>query len=71
MLNTVRKAGFRTDIALAETGTLPWLVRKHSAGTVAIATRATRLPTGVLPVRLHDHAIRIISQALWSKPRWK
>ncbi len=63
MMNAVRKAGSRADIAIAETGTLPWLVRKHGDDTVAITTRATRLPTGVLPTRLHDHAIRAISDA--------
>ncbi len=63
MLSAARKAGCRADVAFAETGTLPWLVRKHGENTVAITTRATRLPTGVLPTRLHDRAIAAISQA--------
>ena len=63
MLRIAREAGCTADVAFAETGTLPWLVRKHGEGTVAITTRATRLPTGVLPRRLHDPAIARISEA--------
>ena len=39
----------KAGVAVAETGTLPWLTRKHGAEAVAITTRATRLPTGVFP----------------------
>lgn len=46
--------------AVAETGTLPWLTRKHGPDTVAITARATRLPTGVFPARLHDDAFAIL-----------
>lgn len=63
MLRIARETGCTADVAFAETGTLPWLVRKHGEGTVAITTRATRLPTGVLPRRLHDPAIARISEA--------
>src|SRR5688500_1471601 len=34
-----------------ETGTRPWLTRKHGPDADAITTRATRLPTGVFPAR--------------------
>ena len=45
------REAMRTRCALAETGTLPWLTRKHGPGTAAITARATRLPTGVYPAR--------------------
>ena len=38
------------DVAFAETGTLPWLTRKHGPFEVAITMRAKRLPTGVFPL---------------------
>ena len=63
MAQTVYATGNRADIAFAEAGTLPYLTRKHGAYTVAITTRASRLPTGVFPLRLHDHALQIIRQA--------
>ena len=56
-------AGNRADVAFAETGTLPWLTRKHSPFDVAITIRAKRLPTGVLPLRLKDHALEAIGRA--------
>src|ERR1041385_7239843 len=56
-------AGNRANVAFAETGTLPWLTRKHGAHEVAITIRAKRLPTGVLPLRLKDHALAVISRA--------
>ncbi len=49
------------DLAFAETGTLPYLARKHGPAEVAIAVRATRLPTGVFPARLGDAALPIIA----------
>ena len=56
-------AGSRADVAFAETGTLPWLARKHGSREVAITIRAKRLPTGVLPLRLKDHALGVIGRA--------
>ena len=56
-------AGNRADAAFAETGTLPWLTRKHGPFEVAITIRAKRLPTGVLPLRLKDHALAAIGRA--------
>ena len=46
----LRAAANAADVACAETGTLPWLTRKHGPFEVAITTRAKRLPTGVLPL---------------------
>ncbi len=56
-------AGNRADVAFAEAGTLPWLARKHGPHEVAITIRARRLPTGVLPLRLKDHALAVIDRA--------
>jgi opine dehydrogenase len=56
-------AGNRADAAFAETGTLPWLARKHGPHEVAITIRAKRLPTGVLPLRLKDHALGVTGRA--------
>jgi opine dehydrogenase len=59
----MRDAGNKADAAFAETGTLPWLTRKHGPFEVAITIRAKRLPTGVLPLRLKDHALKVIGAA--------
>ncbi len=60
-------AGCRADVAFAETGTLPWLTRKRpiedGKETIAITTRASRLPTGVYPARQSDWVLRVISAA--------
>ena len=53
----------RAEVAFAETGTLPWLARKHGPFEVAITMRAKRLPTGVLPARLTDQAITMLNRA--------
>jgi opine dehydrogenase len=58
-----RDAGHRADVAFAETGTLPWLTRKHGPFEVAITVRAKRLPTGVFPLTRKDHALAVISKA--------
>ena len=63
MMKALRDSGCAADVAIAETGTLPWLTRKHGANEVAITTRATRLPTGVFPARLGGRALNVISQA--------
>ena len=63
MARAMRHAGNGADVAFAEAGTLPYLTRKHGDDTIAITTRATRLPTGVLPLRLKDHALALIRQA--------
>ena len=56
-------AGNRASVAFAETGTLPWLARKHGPFEVAITVRAKRLPTGVFPLSASDHALAVIGQA--------
>jgi opine dehydrogenase len=63
MMRVLRDHGCRADVAIAETGTLPWLTRKRGPAEVAITTRATRLPTGVFPARHSAHALKVISAA--------
>ena len=57
----------QVDVAFYETGTLPWLIRKRpiqdGRETIAITTRASRLPCGVYPARHSDWALRVISEA--------
>jgi len=63
MASAARKAGNRARVAYAETGTLPYLARKHGEAEVAITTRATRLPTGVFPASATSWAMAIIARA--------
>jgi len=63
MLRRMRDAGCAADVAIAETGTLPWLCRKQGAAEVRITTRASRLPTGVLPARHTERALVVIGAA--------
>jgi len=58
-----RHASRKTDIAFAETGTLPWLARKPREFEVRISGRGGRLPTGVFPQRLAPHALGVIGRA--------
>lgn len=59
----MKDIGNNAKVAFAETGTLPYLVRKHSANDLVISGYATRLPTGVLPSALSEHAFAILQQA--------
>lgn len=63
MARTARERSSRARVAFAETGTLPYLTRKHGPGTIAITTRATRLPTGVFPLAEKDRALAVIRGA--------
>ena len=63
MAQQVRAAGNGADVAWAETGTLPYLARKHGAREVNVTIRAVRLPTGVYPARKQAEAIEVIRQA--------
>jgi opine dehydrogenase len=58
-----RDAGNRARSSFAETGTLPWLTRKHGSFEVAITIRAKRLPVGVFPLVSADHALDLIGRA--------
>ena len=56
-------AGNHAEASFAETGTLPWLTRKHGPFEVAITIRAKRLPVGVFPLANADHALNVIGRA--------
>jgi opine dehydrogenase len=58
-----RDAGNHAEVAFAETGTLPWLTRKHGPFEVAITVRAKRLPTGVFPLARKAHALARLREA--------
>ena len=63
MAQTVRGTGNAAQVAWAETGTLPYLARKHGERAVNITVRAVRLPTGVYPARSEPHALGVIRRA--------
>jgi opine dehydrogenase len=56
-------AGNPAKVSFAETGTLPWLTRKHGPFEVAITIRAKRLPVGVFPLDAAGHALDVIGRA--------
>lgn len=51
------EAGNASQVSFAETGTLPYLVRKHGAAEIVISAYATRLPTGVFPASRSNSAL--------------
>jgi len=59
----MRDSGNHAAVSFAETGTLPWLTRKHGPFEVAITIRAKRLPVGVFPLDTAGHAIEVIGRA--------
>lgn len=63
MARAVREAGNAADVAWGETGTLPYLARKHGDREVNVTIRAVRLPTGLYPARSAEHAIDVIRAA--------
>lgn len=62
-LQAARAAGNMADVSFAETGTLPYLVRKHGPAEIVVSAYATRLPTGVFPSKNADHAFALLEQA--------
>jgi len=66
MMRALRHAGCAADVSIAETGTLPWLARKHGPAEIAITMRATRLPTGVFPSLNGAHAFPVLQAAFAS-----
>lgn len=66
MARSIREAGNRAEFAFAETGTLPWLTRKHGPTTAAITARATRLPTGVYPNKNRGWGFAVLGRAFSS-----
>jgi opine dehydrogenase len=63
MAQALASAGCRARVLFAETGTLPYLTRKHGPRQVAITMRAKRLPTGVFPANASQEALAVIRQA--------
>jgi opine dehydrogenase len=63
MAAILRRAGGGPGVAFAETGTLPYLARKHADGEVAITVRAKRLPVGVFPAQRTQHVLAAIRRA--------
>jgi len=63
MTRLIREEGNQARFAIAETGTLPWLTRKHGPETAAITARATRLPTGIFPARRQDTGFEVLRLA--------
>ena len=61
-VRTARDAGNRADVRFAETGTLPYLVRKHGPASIVVSGRATRLPTGIFPARNSEAAFALLLQ---------
>ncbi len=59
----LRDAGSKADLTFAETGTLPYLTRKHAADEVAITIRAKHLPTGVFPARRAEETLAVLREA--------
>jgi opine dehydrogenase len=61
--SAMRDIGNEANVSFAETGTLPWLTRKHGPFEVAITIRARRLPVGVFPLKAAYHALDVIGRA--------
>ncbi|HEX6690466.1 MAG TPA: NAD/NADP octopine/nopaline dehydrogenase family protein [Burkholderiales bacterium] len=66
MAKIIRDSGNKADFTFAETGTLPWLTRKHGPTTAAITARATRLPTGAYPRKNSQHAFTVLRKVFKS-----
>ena len=63
MAEIARSAGVAAGVSFAETGTLPYLARKHAADEIAVTIRAKHLPVGVFPARRADEALGVIRRA--------
>lgn len=62
-LKAARDAGNKADVTFGETGTLPYLARKHGPAHVVISGYGKRLPTGFIPAKNDAYARKILSQA--------
>jgi opine dehydrogenase len=62
MAQVLQGLGIKAKVLFAETGTLPYLTRKHGPREVAITMRAKRLPTGVFPSEFKEVALNVIAQ---------
>ena len=67
----LREKGCRKEIAIAETGTNPYLTRKIDSREVRIVVRACHLPTGVFPAKKTEVAVRRFMLFFLPSTRWK
>jgi opine dehydrogenase len=58
--HALRERGCKKDVAIGETGTLPYLTRKIDSGECRIVVKACHLPTGIFPARKTEEAIEKI-----------
>ena len=63
MARCIQEQGNRAVVSFAEAGTLPYLTRKYGEFSVTITTRATRLPTGVFPLKCKTQALQVVGKA--------
>ena len=62
-LKAARDAGNKADVTFGETGTLPYLARKHGPNQVVISGYGKRLPTGFLPAKNDAYARAKLAEA--------
>mgnify|MGYP006168609243 FL=1 len=63
MAKSLDNANNKADVSFSESGTLPYLARLNGPQTIAITTRATRLPTGIFPLKNRTHALSVLKKA--------
>lgn len=61
-LKAARDAGNAADVTFAETGTLPYLARKHGPAEVVISGYGKRLPTGCIPAKNSKTALEKLAK---------
>ena len=61
-LKAARDAGNLADVTFCETGTLPYLARKHGPAHVVVSGYGKHLPTGCLPARNSEAALAKLCQ---------
>jgi len=61
-LKAAREAGNKADVTFGETGTLPYLARKHGPAYVVISGYGKRLPTGFIPAKNDAYAREMLSE---------
>lgn len=61
-LKAAREAGNSADVTFAETGTLPYLARKHGPALVVTSGYGKHLPTGCIPSRNSERALAALAE---------
>ena len=61
-LKAARDAGNVSDVTFCETGTLPYLARKHGPTLVVVSGYGKHLPTGCMPARNSDRALALLAK---------